>query len=317
MEERDITSLEFAVCGAAPMPVEVFRQFEEKTHVRILEGYGLTEGTCISSINPPLGERRIGSIGYRLPYQEMKVVHLDENDSYERDCVVDEIGTIIIRGPNVFSGYTEEMHNRQIWLDVRDGQSPWLNTGDLGRQDAEGYFWLTGRKKELIIRGGHNIDPKLIEDALIQHPDVSLAAAVGRPDAHAGEIPVAYVQLQPGAALTEEMLLAYAQENIGERAAVPKAVRIVDEVPQTAVGKIFKPYLIQLEVEDVYRAAAGSIENVSEVEVKAKPHKLHGIAVEVRVTAGPGADTAALDEALHQALGQYAVHYQLTVNSFQ
>ena len=317
LEEQDISSLEFAVCGAAPMPVEVFRQFEAKTNVRILEGYGLTEGTCISSINPPFGERRIGSIGFRLPYQEMKVVHLDENDSFDRDCAVDEIGTVIIRGPNVFSGYTEEMHNRHIWIDTNEGQGPWLNTGDLGRQDAEGYFWLTGRKKELIIRGGHNIDPKLIEDPLIQHPDVTLAAAVGRPDAHAGELPVAYVQLQPGGAATEEMLLAYAQENIGERAAVPKAIHIVDEVPQTAVGKIFKPYLIQLEVEDVYREAAGALEGVSAVEVKASPHKLYGLAADVQVTAEPGVDKAALEKALNHALGQYAVHYQLTVISLQ
>ncbi|MFL7838568.1 MAG: acyl-CoA synthetase [Candidatus Promineifilaceae bacterium] len=317
LEEQDISSLEFAVCGAAPMPVEVFKQFEEKTKVRILEGYGLTEGTCISSINPPLGERRIGSIGYRLPFQEMKVVHLDENDAFERDCAVDEIGTIVIRGPNVFSGYTEEAHNRHVWLESADGQGPWLNTGDLGRQDADGYFWLTGRKKELIIRGGHNIDPKLIEDPLIEHPDVALAAAVGRPDAHAGELPVAYVQLQPEASATEETLLAYAQENIGERAAVPKAIHIVDEVPQTAVGKIFKPFLIQLEVEDVYREVAAAVEGVANVEVSVKPHKLYGIAADVQVTAEPGVDTAALEEALNRALGQYAVHYQLTVDSNQ
>jgi fatty-acyl-CoA synthase len=317
LEEQDISSLEFALCGAAPMPVEVFRQFEDQTKVRILEGYGLTEGTCISSINPPFGERRIGSIGFRLPYQEMKVVRLDENEAYERACTEDEIGTIIVRGPNVFAGYTEEAHNRLIWVDAGDGQGPWLNTGDLGRQDAEGYFWLTGRKKELIIRGGHNIDPKLIEEPLIKHPDVTLAAAVGRPDAHAGEIPVAYVQLQPGAAATEETLLAYAKETIGERAAVPKAIHIVDEVPQTAVGKIFKPYLIQLETEDVIREAVGSVDGVSAVAVRVAPHKLYGIAADIQVTPNPGVDTTALEDAVRQALGQYAVHYQLTIAGHQ
>jgi fatty-acyl-CoA synthase len=317
LEAQDISSLEFAVCGAAPMPVEVFRKFEDQTKVRILEGYGLTEGTCISSINPPFGERRIGSIGFRLPFQEMKVVRLDEKDAFERDCTVDESGAIIVRGPNVFAGYTDEALNHHIWIDAGDGQGPWLNTGDLGRQDAQGYFWLTGRKKELIIRGGHNIDPKLIEDPLIEHPDVALAAAVGRPDAHAGEIPVAYVQLQPGAQATEETLLAYAQEQIGERAAVPKAIHIVDEVPQTAVGKIFKPYLIQLEVEDVFREAASGVEGVSAVEVHVDPHKLHGTAADVQVTAEPGVDTVALEEALNRALGQYAVHYQLAVSSYQ
>lgn len=313
LQEQDISSLEFAVCGAAPLPVEVFQNFENKTNVRILEGYGLTEGTCISAINPPFGERRIGSIGFRLPFQEMKVVRLDENDAYERDCAADEIGTIVVRGPNVFSGYTEEDHNRAVWLDAGDGQGSWLNTGDLGRQDAEGYFWLTGRVKELIIRGGHNIDPRLIEDPLIEHPDVALAAAVGRPDAHAGEIPVAYVQLQPGAGATEETLLAYAQEHIGERAAVPKAIHIVEEVPQTAVGKIFKPYLVQLEVEDVFKEVAGGVEGVAGVEVHVGPHKLHGIAAKVQVTADPAVERSALEAALQHALGQYAVFYEITV----
>ena len=313
LEEQDISSLEFAVCGAAPMPAEVFRNFEDQTGVRILEGYGLTEGTCISSINPPFGERRIGSIGFRLPYQEMKVIRLADDGAFEEECAVDEIGVIIVRGPNVFSGYTEEAHNRDAWVDTGDGQGPWLNTGDLGRQDAEGYFWLTGRKKELIIRGGHNIDPRLIEDTLIEHPAVSLAAAVGRPDAHAGELPVAYVQLQPEAEATEESLLTYAQEHIGERAAVPKAIHIVDEVPQTAVGKIFKPYLVQLETEDVFSQAVGEVDGVSSVEVSVGPHKLYGIAADVQVTPDPTVDSKALEETIQHALGQYAVHYQLTI----
>lgn len=317
IEGHDLSSLEFAVCGAAPLPVEVFRQFEEKTNVRILEGYGLTEGTCISSINPPLGERRIGSIGFRLPFQEMKIIRLDGDGAYESDCAPDEIGTIVVRGPNVFAGYTEDAQNRSVWVDARDGQSPWLNTGDLGRQDTEGYFWLTGRKKELIIRGGHNIDPRLIEDPLIEHPAVALAAAVGRPDAHAGEVPVAYVQLLPEAEVTEDALLAYAQERIGERAAVPKAIHIVDEVPQTAVGKILKPYLVQLEVQDVYSQVAGEVDGVADVDVTVSPHKLYGIMADVVVTPESGAVRSALEEAVQHALDQYAVHYQLTVNSRQ
>ncbi len=312
-EDEDISSLEFAVCGAAPMPVEIFRQFEEQTGVRILEGYGLTEGACISSINPPFGERRIGSIGYRLPYQEMQAARLGAEGQYEGACAVDEIGQILVRGPNVFSGYKDEMHNRGVWVDTGDGRGAWLNTGDLGRQDAEGYFWLTGRKKELIIRGGHNIDPRLIEDPLVEHPDVALAAAVGRPDAYAGELPVAYVQLQPQSSLSEQELMAYAEEKIGERAAVPKAIHIVSEVPQTAVGKIFKPYLVQREVEDVYRQEAAGLEGVQSVEVTAGADQRHGIAARVIVTAAAGADRAELETALHHALGQYTVYYELTI----
>lgn len=209
----DVSSLKFALCGAAPMPVETFQTFEQRTGLGILEGYGLTEGACVSSVNPAEGERRVGSIGFRLPYQDMQVVLLADG-RYLRECQPDEVGNLIIRGPNVFAGYTDEQHNRDIWVETGDGRGRWLNTGDLGRCDRDGYFWLTGRKKELIIRGGHNIDPQVIKQALYKHPAVALAAAFGRPDARLGELPVAYVQLKPGATSSEEDLLAFAREHI-------------------------------------------------------------------------------------------------------
>ena len=195
--DNDLSSLKFAICGAAPMPLALIRAFEAKTGVKIIEGYGLTEGACVSSVNPPEGERRPGSIGLPIPYQRMAAVILDANGRFERMAGIDEIGVIAINGPNVFSGYLDPRHNTGLWIDI-DGER-WLNTGDLGRQDANGYFWLAGRKKELIIRGGHNIDPKIIEDALQKHPAVAVVAAIGSPDAYAGELPVAYVQLKPGA----------------------------------------------------------------------------------------------------------------------
>jgi fatty-acyl-CoA synthase len=249
----DISSLEYALCGAAPMPAELFRNFESKTGVRILEGYGLTEGACVSSINPPGGERRIGSIGLRLPYQAMLAVILDQDGRYIREARVGEIGTIVIRGPNVFHGYLNDEDDRSIWIEI-DGQK-WLNTGDLGRKDTEGYFWLTGRSKELIIRGGHNIDPMLIEEPLLRHPDVQMAAAVARPDAYYGELPVAYVQLRTGATASEEAMLEYAKSTIGERAAWPKVIRFIDQMPQTAVGKLFKPALRRMEIRDALLSA--------------------------------------------------------------
>lgn len=312
--DADISSLKFAICGAAPMPVEVFKAFEERTGLRILEGYGLTEGTCISSVNPAYGERRVGSIGLRLPYQEMKTVCLDAAGKYQRDCTPDEIGVVAIRGANVFPGYKNERDNEGIWIDCGDGGAPWLNTGDLGRMDADGYFWLTGRRKELIIRGGHNIDPKLIEDPLHRHPAVTLAAAVGRPDAHAGELPVAYVQLAEGQTATEEELLAYAKENIGERAAVPKAIHIIETMPQTAVGKIFKPELARREVADVYRQEVSAIDGVASVTVDVTPDKIHGTLA--HVTVQPDADTNvdALKTEIEHALGQYTIRYELTIS---
>jgi fatty-acyl-CoA synthase len=278
---RDIRSLRYGLCGAAPMPTEVFRTFQDRTGLAILEGYGLTEGACVSTVNPPHGDRRIGSIGLRLPGQEMKAVILDEAGAYVRDCGVDEVGVIAITGPNVFAGYKAESHNKGVWIDMGDGRR-WLNTGDLGRQDADGYFWLTGRRKDLIIRGGHNIDPAMIEEALHGHPAVELAAAVGRPDAHAGELPVAYVQLKAGAVATEEELLAFAQAHILERAAIPKAVRILKALPLTAVGKIFKPRLRLMEAEEAAKATLADAG--LEVEaVKAVDDKTRGLVVTVTV----------------------------------
>ncbi|KRA65291.1 acyl-CoA synthetase [Rhizobium sp. Root651] len=253
---RDISSVRYGFCGAAPMPVELFRNFEKATGIHILEAYGLTEGACVSSINPPKGERRIGSIGLRLPYQRMAAVRVDDAGGFVGFAGPEEVGVLAIHGPNVFAGYINPEHNKGLWFDI-DGER-WLNTGDLARQDAQGYFWLTGRKKELIIRGGHNIDPKLIENAVQDHPAVRLAAAVGRPDERAGELPVLYVQLKEETSASEAELLAHAIDRIPERAAHPKAVRILDALPVTAVGKIFKPALSMLEIEDVVRQEAAT-----------------------------------------------------------
>ena len=300
----DLSSLEYAICGAAPMPAELFRTFERTTGLRILEGYGLTEAACVSSINPPAGERRIGSIGLSLPYQSMRVVVLDPDGKYIRSASVGEIGTIVIRGPNVFEGYLSEEHNRSLWIEV-DG-AKWLNTGDLGRQDAEGYFWLTGRSKELIIRGGHNIDPMLIEEPLLRHPDVQMAAAVARPDAHCGELPVAYVQLRAGATASEEALLEHARNNIGERAAWPKAIRVIDQMPQTAVGKLFKPALKKLEIRDaLLRALSEAGLDNSKLELVEDPQA--GLRVHVIVA------TTKCKQTAEEVLAHYSIAFTVSV----
>jgi len=225
--------------------------------VKILEGYGLTEAACVSSVNPAAGERRAGSIGLPIPYQRMAAVVLDGDGRFHRMADVDEVGVIAISGPNVFKGYLDPRHNVGVWIDI-DGES-WLNTGDIGRRDTNGYFWLTGRKKELIIRGGHNIDPRTIEEALASHPGVAMAAAIGSPDAYAGEMPVAYVQLKPGATVTEQELLEHAALTIPERAAIPKRIKISSSLPTTAVGKLFKPALVEREIEETVRAEADGV----------------------------------------------------------
>ncbi|KWI90295.1 acyl-CoA synthetase [Burkholderia ubonensis] len=289
-DDHVIDSLEYGLCGAAPMPVGVFRAFQEKTGIRILEGYGLTEGTCVSSVNPPTGERRLGSIGLRIPFQTMKAVVVDDAGRYLRDCAANEEGLLVISGPNVFTGYTRPDQNKALWLDLGDGKR-WLNTGDLGRCDSDGYFWLTGRKKELIIRGGHNIDPATIEEPLHRHPAVQIAAAIGRPDAYAGELPVAYVQLKPGTTATEHDLEVFMQQEIAERAALPKHVRIVEAIPLTGVGKIFKPELKRRETSDALRAALdqGGAPGAS---VNVSTSDSGGMSVSVELS-DPGLETAA------------------------
>lgn len=295
LQGRNVSSLRFALCGAAPMPVELFREFELRTNIKILEGYGLTEGACASSVNPLHGERRIGSIGIRIPYQGMRAIVLDDAGAYLRDAEADEVGLIAISGPNLFDGYLEEHHNQGLWIDI-DGQR-WLNTGDLGRQDGQGYFWLTGRKKELIIRGGHNIDPKQIEEALQAHPSVALVAAVGCPDAHAGEIPVAYVQLNPGASTAPQELLTFAVQHIAERAAVPKRIEILDALPVTSVGKIFKPALQQREITQVVRQEAER-SGILGIQVEVVQDARRGLVVQLN----DGPDR----ERLTAALGRYS-----------
>jgi acyl-CoA synthetase (AMP-forming)/AMP-acid ligase II len=253
-QDRDLSSLRYGICGAAPMPFELVKRFQADTGIKILEGYGLTEGGCVSTLNPPAGESRPGSVGIRLPWQEVKVFVLDAEGRAARQAATGEVGAIAIRGPNLFKGYLNPEHNRGLWIEPPEQR--WLNTGDLGRVDDDGYLWLTGRSKELIIRGGHNIDPKLIEEPLHEHPAVALVAAVGRPDAHAGEVPVAYIQLRPDKEARPEELLAWAQERIAERAAWPRQVILLPALPMTAVGKIFKPALIDREILDVVREEA-------------------------------------------------------------
>jgi fatty-acyl-CoA synthase len=292
LEGRNIQSLETAICGAAPMPPKLFHDFESATGVRILEGYGLTEGACASSLTPFDAPPRIGSIGLRFPYQDMRALILDADSAYVRDAETDEIGVIAISGPNVFAGYLDPAHDKGIWVERR-GET-WLNTGDLGRQDADGYFWLTGRKKELIIRGGHNIDPKLIEDALQSHPAVALVAAIGSPDAYAGELPVAYVQVKPGAVVTETELLEHAARSIPEKAAIPKRVRIAPSLPTTAVGKLLKPALVKREIEETVRAEAERVGvSIASVGIERDPQK--GVRAVVAADAGADRLTAALN----------------------
>jgi fatty-acyl-CoA synthase len=301
--EHHVGSLRYGLCGAAPMSVELFRRFETTTGIKILEAYGLTESTCLSTANPRDGERKIGSIGLRAPYQKVKAAVLDENEQFVRDCTVDEIGSLLIEGPNVFPGYKQQAHNKTVWA-----APGWLNTGDLGRQDADGYFWLAGRVKELIIRGGHNIDPAIIEEAMLAHPHVSTAAAVGKPDAYAGELPVVFVTLKPGSVVDIAVLLDHARRTVPERAAVPVEVFVLDALPLTAVGKIFKPQLRYDATRFVFeKLARDCCGDRVQFEVKVGPHPKAGTAATISLEAGADTVREEVERVLEEALAAFHV----------
>ncbi len=308
LEGADVSSLKFGVCGAAPMPQEVIRRFESVTGISILEGYGLTEGTSVSLCNPANGPRPVGSIGIRYPYQQVAVKCVDENGDYQGDCDIGEAGHICIKGPNAIRGYIQEQFNEKLF--VGDG---WLDTGDLGYIDKDGYFWLSGRAKDLIIRGGHNIEPSMIEECLHQHPSVQLAAAVGRPDSYAGEIPVAYVELTPGANTSAEEIRKFAEENIFERPALPAEVILIDEMPVTAVGKIFKPSLRYDIIGRTFQPLLDDLgmEDVS-FEVTVGAEGSHGIVATIAASVNDNANKSEIEKTVLDILGAYPVKYRLS-----
>jgi fatty-acyl-CoA synthase len=195
--------------------------------------------------------KKIGSVGLMFPYTQVRILTSQGAIGF-RECAVDEVGEICISNPGVYEGstYTEADKNKELFADGR-----FLRTGDLGRIDADGYLFITGRAKDLIIRGGHNIDPAIIEEALMGHEAVSFVGAIGQPDAHAGELPCAYVELVKGSSATVDDLMAYATAHIHERAAIPKHLEILPELPKTAVGKVFKPDLRRLAITRTFDAA--------------------------------------------------------------
>ncbi len=305
----DISSLRYVVCGAAPLSVELFNRFEAHTKMKVLEGYGLTESTCASAINPKDGERRVGSIGIRLPYQEMKISIIDENGEYISEAETDEIGVVCIKGPCIFKGYVEDIHNKGIWL--KDG---WFNTGDLGRKDKDSFFWLTGRKKDLIIRGGHNIDPVTIEEPIYRMKGVKVVAAVGRPDPHAGEVPVVYVEVSKDAGISSKNVMDWAASHIGERAAIPKEVIITDHIPLTAVGKIFKPALKWDAIKRTYEKELKAIESLAEhLDVAVGEDKIYGTSASIKVKPASGTSPETIKKRVSEILANYTVHYDILV----
>jgi fatty-acyl-CoA synthase len=286
---EDISSLRpYMPTGSTGMPIEVAREIERIAGVRCLLTYGATEYTANVTQSPRDGDPRYGSAGIRIPYTQLRAVKLDERGGVERDCAVDEIGVVLIQGPGVTPGYVDERFNRGLFSP--DG---WFISGDLGRFDRDGYLWLTGRVKDVIIRGGHNIDAVLIEDVLRRHPAVLLCAAVGKPDAYAGELPVAYVQLVRGARATPDELKAFVRGEITERAAAPDEIFLIDPLPLTDIGK---PAKAQLRHDAAARTFTSVLTNAlgaaADIDVEVRQDATHGTLAIIKVASAPNARTA-------------------------
>ena len=228
----DTSSLRFVVCGAAPMPAELITRFEERFKVSVVEGYGLSEGSVASTINPVGGPRKPGTVGVALPGQQVAIASRDGARQPQG-----QRGEVVIRGTNVMRGYLGKPE--ETARVIRDG---WLHTGDVGYLDPDGYLVLVDRIKDMIIRGGENIYPKEIEECLYGHPAVLEAAVVGSPHPVYGEVPVAFVATKPGLTVTSEELLEHCATSLA-RYKVPAEVHVHAELPKNSVGKLVKGLL--------------------------------------------------------------------------
>ncbi|MCW5652566.1 AMP-binding protein [Hydrogenophaga sp.] len=236
--DADVRSVRAAYTGGSPLPAELAQRFEAATGIAVRNILGMTECAGLVSIEPLRGPRTPGSAGLRLPYTEVHAVRWRDGSArlHER-CAAGETGVLVLRGPHVSPGYTDASRDAGMF------ESGWIVSGDLGHLDEAGRVHVTGRAKDVIIRGSHNIDPGLVEDAFLAHPAVALCAVVAEPDAYAGELPVAFVTLKPGADVDAQALLAAVAPTVYERPACPRRVVVLDALPMTAIGKVFKPDL--------------------------------------------------------------------------
>jgi fatty-acyl-CoA synthase len=281
VDGADLGSIRNGLTGASMLPVAVREKFCAVTGKPLNEIYGMTEASGLIACNPFSGAGGAGSVGLRFPYTQITIRRLGADGELGDACDVGEIGVLVVIGPTVSPGYRDPDQNAGTFVDGA------LITGDLAYADSQGRIHITGRSKDLIIRSGHNIDPAMIENAMQSHPAVAVAAAVGLPDAYAGEVPVCYVQLLPDAAVTDEELRTHAEATIGERPAWPKHIYIIDAIPVTAVGKIFKPELRTNAVERKVHAILRE-RNLENVEVVVEAGGSRGMIVNVRLADGTG-----------------------------
>ncbi|RYF16294.1 MAG: acyl-CoA synthase [Comamonadaceae bacterium] len=296
--EADISRVKVAYTGGSPLPTELAARFEAATGIPVRNILGMTECAGLVSIEPLAAPRVPGSCGLRLPYTQVRVVPWrDGAAQLQSECATGETGVVVLSGPHVSPGYTDAKRNAGMF------EQGWLVSGDLGHLDAQGYLHVTGRAKDVIIRGSHNIDPGLVEDAFLAHPAVAMCAVVAEPDAHSGEVPAAFVVLKPGARVEGRQLLAEVAPRVYERPAVPKRVVVMEALPTTAIGKVYKPTLrvraAELKLQEVLEAAVPGVR----LEVSVREH---GAGLRAEVLVDHAAD-AALEQRLRESLGAIAV----------
>ena len=293
----DLSRVRINVSGASLLPRAVAEQIEQITGESIREVYGMTECGGVICVDPVLRPRVIGSAGCPIPFCDVEARALDGARPSSRDCLPGEPGVLVVRGPNVTPGYKDTAQSDTLF--TADG---WLVTGDVGHVDANGRVFITGRAKDLIIRSGHNIDPALIEACLLRHPAVADAAAVGMPDAYAGEVPVVYVTLRQGMCVTEDELLAFARASIHEPPALPKQLFVWRELPMTAVGKIYKPALRQHCAERLLMEVLAG-EPIASLAVREEPGR--GQVVFIELAAADDNPSRASSQRIATALAGY------------
>lgn len=233
IDKADLTSIRDCFSGSAPLPVEVIKEFEERTGAIIVEGYGLTETSPVTHINPfgPGSQRKVGSIGLPISDTQCRIVDLADGKT---DLPPGEAGELIVKGPQIMQGY----HNRpeETAETLTDG---WVHTGDIAHMDEDGYFHIVDRKKDMIISGGYNIYPRDIEEIYFEHPHVLEATAIGIPHEKRGETVKVFIVMKPGTTATEEEMIKFCDGKLAKYK-WPTQIEFRDDLPKTNVGKILK-----------------------------------------------------------------------------
>ncbi len=298
----NISTVRMALTGGAVCPKAVGDRFQARTGITLFETYGMTETAAAIAFNPGLGERLQGSVGFRAPFSRTRIVALGDA-GMKTECPPLKSGLVLAKGPQVFPGYLDPKQSRDMLTDDH-----WIVTGDIGYLTQDQRLVLTGREKDLIVRSGHNIDPAAIEDVANAFPGVQMSSAVGMPDAYAGEVPILFVVPSPNQSIDLARLREHLDVNVHEPPARPKRVVLLDALPVTAVGKVFKPTLRDLAVQEKVRTEIERIfgaDTHADIDVD-KDDKLNTL-VRISVTS---TDKARLDQ-LAEALSTLPQTYRI------